>query len=103
MRRWQIGYAAACKAAQPGSTPGRLSTSSKGGATMTPDDITLVMTCSACPEQYDAFVGDQRVGYLRLRWSTFEVTCPDVGGETVYETEIGDSGFDGCFENDEQC
>ncbi len=69
---------------------------------MEPDQITLEMTCGACPEQYDAKVDDKTVGYLRLRWSEFEVECPGVGGETVYEAEIGDSGFDGCFEDDEQ-
>lgn len=27
--------------------------------------ITLIPTCSACPEQYDAFCDDRQVGYLR--------------------------------------
>jgi hypothetical protein len=69
---------------------------------MTPEDITLTLTCSACPEQYDATHKGVTVGYLRLRWSEFRVDCPDVDGETVYEAEIGDSGFDGCFEDGEQ-
>lgn len=29
--------------------------------------IHLVKTCEACPEQYDAYLGEKRVGYLRLR------------------------------------
>lgn len=57
--------------------------------------IRLEMTCGACPEQYDAFVGDQQVGYLRLRHGYFRVEFPDVNGETVYETAtIGDGIFD---------
>lgn len=69
---------------------------------MKPEDIILVMTCSACPEQYDAKVGNTTVGYLRLRHSHFRVDCPDVGEATVYEAEIGDSGYDGTFEDDAQ-
>ena len=30
-------------------------------------EIKLVKTCSACPEQYDAFYEDHQVGYLRVR------------------------------------
>lgn len=67
------------------------------------DVIRLVQTCEACPEQYDAFVAGthMQVGYLRLRWGYFTVTCPDVGGEEVYEAEVG-NGYTGSFESDEQ-
>lgn len=66
---------------------------------MTRDDIRLEMTCGACPEQYDAFVGDKQVGYLRLRHGGFTVDYPDCGGETIYEASpMGD----GCFENGER-
>lgn len=47
-------------------------------------NITLRLTCSACPEQYDAFIGDRKVGYLRLRWGEFRVDYPDCGGEMTY-------------------
>ncbi|QRY51708.1 hypothetical protein [Mycolicibacterium septicum] len=58
-------------------------------------DIRLERTCFACPEQYDAFVGDTQVGYLRLRHGYFHVEFPDVGGETVYEAyTVGDGIFD---------
>lgn len=58
------------------------------------DDIRLERTCFACPEQYDAFVGDRQVGYLRLRHGLFRVDCPNVGGETVYEASpMGDGIF----------
>ena len=42
----------------------------------------LVNTCDACPEQYDVFRGEEKVGYLRLRWGSFTAECRDV---MVYE------------------
>lgn len=70
---------------------------------MSPDDIRLEQTCSAFPEQYDAFVGDKQVGYLRLRHSYFSVEVPDCGGEIVYEVDDtnGLKG-DGQFSDDER-
>lgn len=52
-----------------------------------PKDIRLEQTCYACPEQYDAFVGDEQVGYLRLRWGNFTVEYPDCGGDLVLEAQ----------------
>lgn len=58
------------------------------------DTITLVRTCFACPEQYDAFIDDVQVGYLRIRHGYFTVDYPDCGGETLFETTtIGDGAF----------
>ena len=62
--------------------------------------IRLVMTCGACPEQYDAFFENRQVGYLRLRHGVFRVDCPECGGETIYETEDVDG--DGVFEDYER-
>lgn len=57
--------------------------------------IRLKRTCYACPEQYDAYDGDRRVGYLRLRHGNFTVECPDAGGTLVYHaTPNGDGIFD---------
>ena len=64
-------------------------------------DIELIQTCGACPEQYDAMLDGKRVGYLRLRWGWFTVTCPGVSGEEVYEKQTGHD-LAGRFENDEQ-
>lgn len=61
--------------------------------------IVLNETCGACPEQYDATIDDQHVGYLRLRHGTFRVECPDTGGELVYHAH---PAGDGCFEYDER-
>jgi len=61
--------------------------------------IKLVQTCEACPEQYEAFLNEKQVGYLRLRHGEFKVDYPDCGGETIYEaTPKGD----GIFEEDER-
>jgi plasmid stability protein len=66
---------------------------------MRPVIVRLVRTCFACPEQYDAFIGEEKVGYLRLRHGHFRVECPDVFGETVYEDS---PKGDGIFDDDER-
>lgn len=59
------------------------------------EGLTLVCTCEACPEQYDVFDGEEKVGYLRLRHGRFRADVPDCGGETVYESMTkGDGVFD---------
>lgn len=62
--------------------------------TIKPDEIVLVETCYACPEQYDAVYNGQIIGYLRLRHGYFRVDYPNCGGETVYEVNtVGDGRF----------
>lgn len=57
--------------------------------------IRLRCTCSWCPEQYDAYDGAERVGYLRLRHGIFTVESPDVGGTLIYEASPqGDGRFE---------
>lgn len=58
----------------------------------------LFRTCLACPQQYDVYLNDKEVGYLRLRHGSFRADCPY--GTTVYYTE--DSKGDGIFEEDEE-
>lgn len=60
---------------------------------------TLVMTCGACPEQYNVFFGDFQVGYLRLRHGVFTASYPNYRGPTVYH---GYPKGDGCFDEDER-
>jgi hypothetical protein len=56
--------------------------------------VTLAKTCDSCPEQYDAYFGDECIGYLRLRHGKFTATYPDVGGDLVFSGEpIGDGSF----------
>lgn len=57
--------------------------------------IRLVRTCLRSPEQYDAYLGEQKVGYLRLRHGEFTVEYPDCDGETIYTAcPAGDGDFD---------
>ena len=45
----------------------------------------FVLTCFACPEQYDVYDPEGvQVAYLRVRHGTFKVSCPDCGGDVVY-------------------
>jgi len=62
--------------------------------------LTLIQTCDACPEQYDAYIGDRKVGYLRMRHGHFSVECPDAGGELVFEAK--DLAGDGSFSDKER-
>lgn len=57
-------------------------------------EITLKQTCKVCPEQYDAYIGERQVAYIRVRWGQVTVKCPDVTGEIVYRSDIYG---DGCF------
>jgi hypothetical protein len=55
----------------------------------------LKMTCSACPEAYDVFDGnDEYLGYLRLRHGRFTAVVEN--GTVVYEAKM-QNGDDGCF------
>ena len=47
--------------------------------------LDLVMTCGACPEQYDVFRNGEQVGYLRLRHGEFTAEYPDCGGKFLFE------------------
>lgn len=58
--------------------------------------IELVQTCGACPEQYDAYLNGQQVGYLRLRHGYFRAECY---GKIVYEAY---PRGDGCFDSEEK-
>lgn len=63
------------------------------------EDIELIQTCGACPEQYDAIFDGKTVGYLRLRYGHFSVNYPYVAGELIYSAYP--SG-DGIFDSDER-
>lgn len=47
------------------------------------NDIKLIKTCDAYPEQYNAFYGGKQVGYLRVRHGVFQVFYPDANSEEV--------------------
>jgi hypothetical protein len=65
------------------------------------DGCRIVMTCSACPEQYDVTLDGAQLGYLRLRSGHFYASYPDVCGQIVYEHQFDDSLM-GCFSPDER-
>jgi hypothetical protein len=52
----------------------------------TENDIILEKSSKVDPEQYDAFYQGRQVGFMRLRNGYFYVSCPDINGETIYET-----------------
>lgn len=61
------------------------------------DELELVQTCGACPEQYDVLDGEgKNIGYLRLRHGSFRA---EYMGETVY---TANPRGDGLFEEDER-
>ena len=69
--------------------------------------IELLLSCIACPEQYDAFLGSDCVGYIRLRGGsltceylpTGELSDKDV---LVYSYEFEDDPYKGSFDSDEE-
>lgn len=58
----------------------------------------LERTCTACPEQYDVFIDEERVGYLRLRNGIFYAKCMR-DNEMVYKIH---AKGDGVFEEEER-
>ena len=62
------------------------------------NQIILEQTCEACPEQYWAYKGKHRIGYIRLRWGHF--TCHYLPSENLSDNDIKLVDF--VFENDEE-
>ena len=71
------------------------------------NQIILEQTCEACPEQYWAYKGAHRIGYIRLRWGHF--TCHYLPTENLSDNDIKlvdyifeNDEYKGCFNNDEE-
>ncbi len=62
--------------------------------------LDLVNTCYACPEQYDVYMADKQVGYLRLRHGWFRCDANKCGGPMIYHTN--ECKGDGIFTDDER-
>jgi hypothetical protein len=63
--------------------------------------LELVLTCEACPEQYDLRGPDgEQLAYFRLRSGRFTVEVPDVGGEVAFFHEWPDDPLKGMFDSD---
>jgi hypothetical protein len=59
--------------------------------------LRLVQTCGACPEQYDVYCEDKKVGYMRLRHGYF--SCENRAGNVVFS---GEPEGDGIFRSSER-
>jgi hypothetical protein len=70
--------------------------------------LEYILTCIACPEQWDVRHNDETVGYIRLRWATLTADYIPEGKTLKDSIEIyreitnPDDSFDGSFESDEQ-
>lgn len=63
--------------------------------------IILIRTCGACPEQYDAWYNDTRIGYLRLRHGHFTAEYTDAKGRSL-EVYSDFTESDGIFSSEER-
>lgn len=54
--------------------------------------FTFELTCEACPEQYDVWLGErqQLVGYVRYRSGILRADHPECGGTVVLREQLGD-------------
>lgn len=59
----------------------------------------FLMTCAACPEQYDVILNKKQVGYIRLRHGALFAECFDCMQDVVF---FGNPKGDGIFEEDER-
>lgn len=72
-----------------------------------PDDFTIAsadreifgmkfrLTCESHPEQYNVYLGDRQVGYVRVRHGHLSVECPECNGQQVLGADIaGDGEFE---------
>ncbi len=56
--------------------------------------LILRRTCTSHPEQYDAYKGEERVAYFRLRHGRFTVSMPHAGDPAIFESyPEGDGEF----------
>lgn len=48
-----------------------------------PEPYRVKLTCECVPEQWDIFIDDRQVGYLRCRFSKWRLEYPDCGGRIL--------------------
>lgn len=58
--------------------------------------IKLIQTCGACPEQYDGYLGEEKIAFLRLRHGRFRAEYKNT---VVYTAS---TNGDGCFDENER-
>lgn len=53
----------------------------------------LVLTSVETPEQYDVYNSDgEVVAYMKLRWGSFVVRCPECMGDVAFHQELESFG-----------
>lgn len=64
---------------------------------------TIVQTCGMCPEQYECFdeYGNQ-IAYLRLRWGSYTVSCPDATFNSVHVYGTDTQGHGNFYDDTER-
>ena len=72
------------------------------GYTITINGLDFIMTCSACPEQYDVLKDGEMVGYVRFRFSELRCDYKDCGGERIYTHLFDDCPMLGTFINNSE-
>ena len=60
--------------------------------------LTVLITSTSAPEQYELTRNGDASGYVRVRWGEMSVTYPDAGDEILYEGPV--SGFGGFEEHE---
>ena len=70
-------------------------------------ELNFVMTCKACPEQYDVMIGERYVAYVRLRGGRLTVCPVGENGEPEFDNytlveEWTSDYLKGCFEDEEE-
>ena len=60
------------------------------------------LTCMACPEQYDVFIGDKQVGYVRLRGGALRAAYPDVSADYDYTYYFQGDRWKGSFDSNKE-
>ena len=61
--------------------------------------IVFAQITGICPQQFYAYLGTRRVGYVRLKYGCLTCEYDGCGGEVVFQATT--EGYD-CFENDEE-
>ena len=63
------------------------------------EGFVFIQTCGACPEQYDVYLNDKRVAYVRLRYG--RLTAKNSKGEEIYKA-LFNNGWKGAFREIEE-
>lgn len=65
------------------------------------EKLVFKQTCSMCPEQYDVFIGEKQVAYIRLRCGWLAV-FPDATSDTILYEHTFSNKWKGEFNNEKE-